>query len=70
MFEMTVRPDERMPVPHHHESWDETVYGLTGTTTCRIGGEDTPVESERVTFGVQRCVGGSARPVLRDRYGG
>ena len=28
MFEMTLQPNARMPVPHYHESWDETVYGL------------------------------------------
>ncbi len=33
MFEMTLQPDARMPVPHHHESWEETVYGLTGSST-------------------------------------
>ena len=32
MFEMTVHPGARMPVPHYHESWEETVYGLAGTT--------------------------------------
>ena len=29
-FEMTVQPNARMPVAHYHESWDETIYGLTG----------------------------------------
>ena len=29
MFEMTLQPSARMPVPHYHESWDETgVLGL------------------------------------------
>jgi hypothetical protein len=28
LFEMLLRPGGRMPVPHYHESWDETVYGL------------------------------------------
>ena len=40
MFEMTVQPNARMPVPHYHETWDETVYGLAGTTTWRIDGRD------------------------------
>ena len=39
MFEMTVPPDGRMPVAHYHEAWEETAYGLTGTTTFIIGGE-------------------------------
>jgi len=37
LFEMTLQPNARMPVPHYHESWDETVYGLAGTTTFRVG---------------------------------
>lgn len=41
MFEMTLAPEARMPVPHHHESWDETVYGLAGTSTWRIGQDET-----------------------------
>ncbi len=50
VFEMTVRPDGRMPVPHYHESWDETVYGLTGTTTWRIDGQDVPVGPSQSAF--------------------
>ncbi|WP_426955975.1 cupin domain-containing protein [Muricoccus radiodurans] len=43
LFEMTVSPEGRMPVPHYHESWDEAVYGLTGTTIWRIAGRDVTV---------------------------
>ena len=50
LFEMTVMPDGRMPIPHHHESWDETVYGLTGTTTWRVDGEDVAVAPGETVF--------------------
>ena len=50
VFEMTVRPDARMPVPHYHESWDETVYGLAGTTTWRIDGRDVAVGPGQTAF--------------------
>ena len=40
LFEMTLQPNARMPVPHYHESWDEAVYGLAGMSTWRVGGED------------------------------
>ena len=50
VFEMTVRPDGRMPVPHYHESWDETVYGLAGTTTWRIDGRDVAVRPGQTAF--------------------
>ena len=33
MFEMTLQPNARMPIPHYHDRWDETIYGLTGTTS-------------------------------------
>jgi quercetin dioxygenase-like cupin family protein len=40
LFEMTVQPNARMPIAHHHESWDETIYGLVGVSTWRVDGED------------------------------
>src|SRR5215212_7803472 len=50
LFEMTVQPDARMPVPHYHESWDETVYGLTGTTTWRVDGQDIALAPGQTVF--------------------
>lgn len=50
MFRMTVMPNARMPVPHYHENWDETVYGLSGTTTFRIAGADTAIASGQSAF--------------------
>jgi quercetin dioxygenase-like cupin family protein len=38
LFEMDVPPEGRMPVPHYHRNWDETVYGLAGAVTFTIGG--------------------------------
>ncbi|GJD48456.1 hypothetical protein OPKNFCMD_1175 [Methylobacterium crusticola] len=40
VFEMTVQPGAKMPVAHAHATWDETIYGLAGTTTWRIDGAD------------------------------
>ena len=42
MFKVVVMPNTRMPAPHYHESFDETVYGLKGTTTFTVAG--SPVE--------------------------
>jgi quercetin dioxygenase-like cupin family protein len=50
MFEMTVQPNARMPVPHYHETWDETIYGLAGVTTWRIDGQDVGVGSGQTVF--------------------
>lgn len=50
MFRMTVQPKARMPVPHYHESWDETVYGISGAVTFRIAGEDIAIGAGRSSF--------------------
>jgi quercetin dioxygenase-like cupin family protein len=50
MFEMTLQPNARMPIPHYHDSWDETIYGLTGTTTWRVDGRDIDVTPGETVF--------------------
>lgn len=50
VFEMTVQPNARMPIPHYHESWDETIYGLSGVTTWRVDGRDIAVGPGESTF--------------------
>ena len=39
-----------MPVPHYHESWDETIYGLTGVSTWRIDGKDIDLKPGETIF--------------------
>jgi quercetin dioxygenase-like cupin family protein len=39
LFELLLSPEGRMPVPHYHESWEETVYGLSGTVTYIVEGQ-------------------------------
>jgi quercetin dioxygenase-like cupin family protein len=54
-FEMIVQPNARMPVPHYHESWDETIIGQMGVTTWRVDGKDielTPGESLFIKRGI------------------
>jgi quercetin dioxygenase-like cupin family protein len=50
MFEMTLQPNARMPIPHYHDRWDETIYGLTGTTSWRIDGNDIDVAPGETVF--------------------
>jgi quercetin dioxygenase-like cupin family protein len=50
LFEMTVQPNARMPIAHYHESWDETIYGLTGVTVWRIDGADVTLEPGQHVF--------------------
>jgi quercetin dioxygenase-like cupin family protein len=55
LFEMTLQPNARMPIPHHHEGWDETVYGLAGISNWRIDGKEIdigPGESVFIKRGV------------------
>jgi quercetin dioxygenase-like cupin family protein len=55
IFEMILQPDARMPVAHYHESWDETMYGLAGETSVRVGDRDyalTPGESVFIKRGI------------------
>jgi quercetin dioxygenase-like cupin family protein len=42
MFEFTVPVGAKVPVPHSHERYDETVYGLEGVITFTVDG--TPHE--------------------------
>jgi quercetin dioxygenase-like cupin family protein len=50
MFKMTVQRNARMPVPHYHESWDESAYGLTGKTNFRLGDQDLTLEPGQSVF--------------------
>jgi quercetin dioxygenase-like cupin family protein len=38
VFEFTVPPGAKMPVPHYHENFDETIYGLSGIMTYTVEG--------------------------------
>jgi quercetin dioxygenase-like cupin family protein len=55
VFEMTLQPNARMPIPHYHDRWDETVYGLTGTSCWRIDDKDVDVAPGDTVF-IQRGV--------------
>lgn len=43
VFECYVPADSRMPAPHSHDGFEETIYGLEGTTTWTIDGETVEV---------------------------
>jgi len=55
LFEMTAQPNARMPVPHYHENWNETVYGLAGIMTWRVDGQDVALGPGQTVF-IQRGV--------------
>jgi quercetin dioxygenase-like cupin family protein len=50
LFEMTVPPEGRMPVAHHHRDWDETIYGLRGTITFTVAGDQHDIGPGETLF--------------------
>src|SRR5689334_14156313 len=39
MFEVMIPPNSRMPVPHYHRDWEETIYGLEGVVSWTVAGK-------------------------------
>ena len=39
MFEFTVPAGAKVPVPHYHERFDETIYGIEGVLTFTVEGK-------------------------------
>ena len=39
VFECSVPANAKMPLPHSHDGFEETVYGLSGRTTYTVAGE-------------------------------
>jgi quercetin dioxygenase-like cupin family protein len=50
MFEFLVPASARVPVPHSHDAFDETVYGLDGVTTWVLDGQQVRVGPGDVLF--------------------
>jgi quercetin dioxygenase-like cupin family protein len=50
MFEFSVPPQARVPVPHSHEAFDETVYGLAGVLTWTVDDRQARVGPGDVLF--------------------
>jgi quercetin dioxygenase-like cupin family protein len=39
VFECTVPADAKVPIPHSHDAFEETIYGLEGISTWTIDGQ-------------------------------
>lgn len=50
MFEYRIPARARVPIPHSHEAFDETVYGLDGVTAATIDGRKVSIERGDVVF--------------------
>lgn len=49
-FEFFVPVGAKVPIPHAHESYDEIVYGLTGTLTYTVDGKTIEVGPGETLF--------------------
>jgi quercetin dioxygenase-like cupin family protein len=59
-FECEVPAGARMPAPHSHDAFDETIYGLAGTTTFTVAGADHEIRSGDMVFIPRGAVHGFA----------
>ena len=50
MFEFTVPVGAKVPIPHYHESYDETIYGLSGVITFTVEGKPIDIAPGETCF--------------------
>lgn len=50
IFEFTVPVGAKVPVPHYHEHFDETIYGLSGTLTFTVDGKPINISPGEACF--------------------
>jgi quercetin dioxygenase-like cupin family protein len=50
MFEFTVPAGAKVPIPHYHEHYDETIYGLSGTLTFTVEGKAIDIHPGETCF--------------------
>ncbi len=50
MFEFTVPVGAKVPIPHYHEHYDETIYGLEGTVTFTVDGKAIDIRPGETCF--------------------
>lgn len=50
VFEFTVPAGAKVPMPHYHERYDETIYGLEGVMTFTVSGQPTDIAPGQSLF--------------------
>ena len=50
MFEFTVPAGAKVPAPHSHTHYDETIYGLEGVLTFTVNGQPTEIAAGEALF--------------------
>jgi quercetin dioxygenase-like cupin family protein len=50
MFEFTVPAGAKVPIPHYHEHYDETIYGMEGIITFTVEGKAIDIAQGETCF--------------------
>ena len=50
MFEFLVPAGAKVPIPHYHENFDETIYGLAGVMTFTVEGKAIDIAPGETCF--------------------
>jgi quercetin dioxygenase-like cupin family protein len=50
MFEFTVPAGAKVPVPHYHKQYDETIYGVEGVMTFTVEGKPVDIGPGETCF--------------------
>lgn len=50
MFEFTVPVGAKVPVPHYHKAYDETIYGVQGVVTFTVEGKPVDIGPGETCF--------------------
>ena len=50
LFEFTVPAGAKVPIPHYHEHFDETIYGLAGIMTFTVEGKAIDIAPGETCF--------------------
>jgi quercetin dioxygenase-like cupin family protein len=58
VFECDVPASARMPAPHSHDEFDETVFALDGITTFTVGEARTDLNTGEALFIARRVIHG------------
>ncbi len=50
MFEFTAPAGAKVPVPHYHKAYDETIYGVEGVVTFTVEGKPVDIGPRETCF--------------------
>ena len=65
-FECDVPAEAKVPAPHSHDEFDETIYGLAGTTTFTVAGAEHEVRAGEAVFIPRGAVHGFVNRAAED----